>query len=71
MSMRKDLLFIPGPVVVTDRVLTAAARPLIDHRGPELRTFLARLEQRMRPVFGTAGEVVFRLLRDRRTGSGG
>ncbi|HEY0615852.1 MAG TPA: alanine--glyoxylate aminotransferase family protein [Candidatus Elarobacter sp.] len=51
--MSKNLLFIPGPVTVAEPVLLAAARPMIDHRGPEFKALLERIAARMRPVFGT------------------
>ncbi|MDB5073314.1 MAG: aminotransferase, class [Candidatus Eremiobacteraeota bacterium] len=51
--MSKNLLFIPGPVTVAESVLAAAARPLIDHRGPEFKALLRRISARMQPVFGT------------------
>jgi len=49
----KNLLFIPGPVTVSESVLAASAQPMIDHRGPEFKALLERLAQRLRPVFGT------------------
>ncbi|HEX3467057.1 MAG TPA: alanine--glyoxylate aminotransferase family protein [Candidatus Elarobacter sp.] len=51
--MSKSLLFIPGPVTVAESVLAATARPMIDHRGPEFKALLERIERRLRPVFGT------------------
>ena len=51
--MSKNLLFIPGPVTVAATVLAATAQPMIDHRGPEFKALLERIEERMRPVFGT------------------
>jgi aspartate aminotransferase-like enzyme len=55
----KNLLFIPGPVTVADSVLTALARPLIDHRGPEFKAILGSIAERMKPIFGTEqGEVL-------------
>ena len=33
--MPRQLLFLPGPVTVAQPVLEAAARPMINHRGPE------------------------------------
>jgi aspartate aminotransferase-like enzyme len=51
--LSKNLLFIPGPVTVSESVLAATARPLIDHRGPEFKALLRRISARMRPVFGT------------------
>jgi aspartate aminotransferase-like enzyme len=50
----KSLLFIPGPVTVSEAVLAATAQPMIDHRGPEFKALIERIAQRMRPVFGTA-----------------
>jgi len=49
----KNLLFIPGPVTVSEGVLAACARPLIDHRGPEFAAIIERIAARMRPAFGT------------------
>ncbi len=52
--MSKNLLFIPGPVTVSETVLAACAQPLIDHRGPEFKAILDRIATRMKPIFGTA-----------------
>jgi aspartate aminotransferase-like enzyme len=52
MAMR-ELLFIPGPVTVSERVLAAMNRPLIDHRGPEFGELVERISARLRPIFGT------------------
>jgi aspartate aminotransferase-like enzyme len=52
-SVPKQLLFIPGPVTVAEPVLAATGQPLIDHRGPEFKALLARVSQRMKPIFGT------------------
>ena len=38
--MPKSLLFIPGPVAVSEPVLAAMAKPLINHRGPEYARLL-------------------------------
>lgn len=55
----RELLFIPGPVTVSQRVLDAMNRPLIDHRGPEFRELLERITEGLRPLFGTQrGEIV-------------
>jgi aspartate aminotransferase-like enzyme len=56
--MAKQLLFIPGPVTCAPAVLEALARPLIDHRGPEFAALLGRIDQGMRPIFGTSHEVL-------------
>jgi aspartate aminotransferase-like enzyme len=56
--MPKSLLFIPGPVAVSDPVLAAMARPLINHRGPEYARLLHRIADRMKPIFATNGDVL-------------
>jgi aspartate aminotransferase-like enzyme len=56
--MRKQLLFIPGPVTCAPEVLAAMAEPLIDHRGPEFAGILGRVSAGMKPLFGTSGDVV-------------
>jgi aspartate aminotransferase-like enzyme len=49
----RELLFIPGPVTVSERVLGAMNRPLIDHRGPEFSELVERIYAGLRPLFGT------------------
>jgi aspartate aminotransferase-like enzyme len=56
--MAKQLLFIPGPVTCAPAVLDAMATPMIDHRGPEFAALLERIATGMKPIFGTANEVV-------------
>jgi aspartate aminotransferase-like enzyme len=51
--MRKNLLFIPGPVTVPEPVLAAMSKPLIDHRGPQFAALSERIDQGLRPIFGT------------------
>jgi aspartate aminotransferase-like enzyme len=45
--MRKSLLFIPGPVAVSEPVLAAMAKPLINHRGPEYARLLHSIAEHM------------------------
>lgn len=56
--MPRQLLFLPGPVMVAPSVLEAAARPLINHRGEEFAELLARITSALPPIFGTTQEVV-------------
>jgi aspartate aminotransferase-like enzyme len=56
--MAKQLLFIPGPVTCAPAVLAAMAEPMIDHRGPEYAALLGRIAAGLKPIFGTAHEVV-------------
>jgi aspartate aminotransferase-like enzyme len=56
--MRRQLLFLPGPVTVARPVLDAAARPMINHRGEEFAELLKRVGDALRPVFGTREDVL-------------
>jgi aspartate aminotransferase-like enzyme len=56
--MPKQLLFIPGPVTCAAPVLEAMAGPMIDHRGPEFAGLIGRIADGMKPIFGTANDVV-------------
>jgi len=47
------LLMTPGPTRVPDRVLRAAARPMVHHRTPEFSRELATAIELLAPVFGT------------------
>ncbi len=49
----RELLFIPGPVTVSARVLASMNQPLIDHRGPEFSKLVGRIYAGLRPLFGT------------------
>lgn len=51
--MKKNLLFIPGPVTVAENVLAAMSKPLIDHRGPQFAALAKRIDEGLRPIFGT------------------
>lgn len=51
--MKKNLLFIPGPVSVAEPVLAAMSKPLIDHRGPHFAELGARIVERLKTVYGT------------------
>src|SRR5262245_38966386 len=56
--MQKSLLFIPGPVAVSEPVLAAMAKPLINHRGPEYAQLLHSIADRMQSIFATKGDVL-------------
>jgi aspartate aminotransferase-like enzyme len=53
----KQLLFIPGPVTVSDAVLAAMAKPMVDHRGPEYKVLQDKIREQLKPIFGTAHEI--------------
>jgi aspartate aminotransferase-like enzyme len=56
--MQKRLLFIPGPVAVSEPVLAAMAKPLINHRGPEYARLLHSIADRLRSIFATKDDVL-------------
>jgi aspartate aminotransferase-like enzyme len=56
--MQNSLLFIPGPVAVSEPVLAAMAKPLINHRGPEYARLLRSIADRMQSIFATKGDVL-------------
>src|SRR5262249_11871290 len=58
LPMRRSLLFIPGPVAVSEPVLAAMAKPLINHRGPEYARLLHSIAERMQSIFATTGDVL-------------
>ncbi len=55
--MKRELLFIPGPVTVSQPVLASLARPLIDHRGPAFAQLIERITRQLQPLFGTSGAI--------------
>jgi aspartate aminotransferase-like enzyme len=52
------LLMTPGPTRVPDRVLAAGATPMIHHRTEEFSSLLSSTIARLRPLFGTEGDVL-------------
>jgi len=54
----KQLLFLPGPVTVAEPVLSAMTRQMVDHRGPEFKRTLERMNSRLRPIFGTRHDIL-------------
>jgi aspartate aminotransferase-like enzyme len=50
-------LRIPGPTVLPPSVREAGGRQMINHRGPEFKELLGRLQAGMKPYFGTTGDI--------------
>ena len=50
--------FLPGPTEVHPSVLQAQARPVIGHRGPEMRALMDRLQPGLQTVFQTRRPVM-------------
>jgi alanine-glyoxylate transaminase/serine-glyoxylate transaminase/serine-pyruvate transaminase len=54
----RHFLQIPGPTNVSDRVLRAMDRPVIDHRGPEFAQLGVEVLEGLKAVFKTSGPVI-------------
>lgn len=50
-------LRIPGPTALPPSVREAGARQMINHRGPEFKELLGRLQSGMKPYFGTSSDI--------------
>lgn len=57
MTRTEPNLRIPGPTALPPSVREAGARQMINHRGPEFRDLLSRLQKGMKPYFGTTGDI--------------
>jgi aspartate aminotransferase-like enzyme len=51
-------LRLPGPTAVPERIRQATALPVLNHRGAEFKAILAECLQRLKPIFGTAHDVL-------------
>ncbi len=58
MPHTKKYLFTPGPSPVPPEVLLEMARPIIHHRTPEFSAMLDTARERLKPLYGTASEVI-------------
>src|SRR5882762_1620627 len=58
MPQMKKYLFTPGPAPVPPEVLLEMARPIIHHRTPEFSAALDSARKGMKPLYGTASEVI-------------
>lgn len=52
------ILFTPGPVSISPRVLAAGSLPMIHHRTPEFHTILENVYDKMKQLFGTKDDVL-------------
>jgi predicted phosphoserine aminotransferase len=52
-----DHFFLPGPTAVRPAVLEAQARPLITHRGADMKELLAGMQPGLGRLFGTSRQV--------------
>src|SRR6266513_1017903 len=51
-------LRLPGPTAVPERIRQATALPGLSHRGAEFKAILSECRQRLKPIFGTAHDVL-------------
>ena len=56
--MIKSYLLAPGPTPVPPEVLAAMAAPIIHHRTPQFSAVLAEVQDGLRTLFGTTGDVL-------------
>ena len=56
--MNKSYLLAPGPTPVPPDVLAAMALPIIHHRTPQFSAVLAEVQDGLRELFGTSGDVL-------------
>jgi len=57
MKEERNLIMLPGPTNVPDRVMRAMLKPIINHRGPEFSALYKSIEENLRYVFQTKNEV--------------
>lgn len=58
MPVKPVNLRIPGPTACPEDVLLAGAKPMVNHRGPEFRELITRVNQRLKTVFQTKNDVL-------------
>ena len=57
-SPKKKLLMIPGPTNVSDRVMKAMLKPMINHRSPEFVELVESITEKSRYLFQTREHIV-------------
>lgn len=58
MESKQKLIMLPGPTNVSQRVMKAMLKPIINHRGDAFRELYKGILQKTRHLFQTNGEVV-------------
>jgi aspartate aminotransferase-like enzyme len=54
----KKLLMVPGPTNVSDRVMNAMLKPMINHRSSEFTALVESVTEKSRYLFQTKGQIV-------------
>jgi len=55
--MERKLVMVPGPTNVSDRVMRAMLKPMIDHRSRQFKALYESITENMRYLFQTEGDV--------------
>ena len=55
---KKKLLMIPGPTNVSDRVMAAMLKPMVNHRSPEFTALLEGITEKSKYLFQTKEHIV-------------
>ena len=58
MASSKQLIMLPGPTNVSDRVMRAMLRPIINHRGEGFSRLFMSVAEKSKHLFQTEGEMV-------------
>ncbi|WP_173918122.1 alanine--glyoxylate aminotransferase family protein [Halobacillus sp. Marseille-Q1614] len=58
MNREWELLQIPGPTPIPPSVNRAMNQPMIGHRGQKCKELLEDIAPRLKPIFGTSGDVL-------------
>jgi len=57
LNERKQLIMVPGPTNVPDRIMQAMLRPMINHRGSEFHALYESMTESLKYLFQTKGDV--------------
>lgn len=58
MKLKKQILMVPGPTAVPERVLEVMHKPMINHRGPQYENMFKNILAKLKTVFQTQNEVL-------------
>ncbi|MFC7061101.1 pyridoxal-phosphate-dependent aminotransferase family protein [Halobacillus seohaensis] len=58
MNREWELLHTPGPTPIPPSVERAMIQPMIGHRGQKCKELLENIAPRLKPIFGTSGDVL-------------
>jgi len=56
---RRQFLQIPGPTNIPDRILRSLSKPIINHRGPEFESLVAKCMDGLKKIYRTKNDIMF------------